>query len=1511
MFPRAKATATSLAIAVLLAACSQGDNNQSARPLAQASAGTAVLAPSPSRLQLDLAAKGALQNAKFGLSPQRPAVPGEFLVKFRSGTPRSGVVNVLNQFSLKSSRPVGRTSGLHRVKLAAGVDGGAALAAYRANPDVEYVEPNYLVRAHATPNDPRFVEQWPLHNTGQTGGNNDADIDAPEAWDVTTGDSGVVVAVIDSGVDYTHPDLAANIYRNTADCDGDHTDSDGNGYVDDCRGIDTANDDSDPMDDAGHGTHVAGIAGAVGNNGIGITGVAWNARILPCKFLDANGVGSIGDAIECLNYIADLKDRGVNIVATNNSYGVDTYSQAMHDAIREQMQRGILFVTSAGNDGEDISDSPIYFDGTLYPCAYYLPNVLCVTVSGSLDGPDPFSNTSRTVVHLAAPGDSVLSTFPGNSYGVLSGTSMAAPHVAGTIALLKSATPGLDWRAAKNLIMTGGDPISFEFRQRGLDYVTVAARRLNANGSLTCTDTTVTQRVQPRPRVPMTWRLGDPLTLAVLNVRCANPNGNVSVTINPQGTVVQLLDNGAGSDLVAGDGIYSAAWTPTTAGRHTLIYPAPADGIIVDVDAHLEPGFPVKTLRTGGSRVNWPELAIGNIDADANLEILAPGLLQGPTYAWKANGELVPGWPILSSGSASDSAAFLALGNLSGSPNQLEIAAGYNGFPGVAEMYRGDGTLLPGWPHDVAVDVANVPGLVDIDGDGIDEMFVAENDFTLHAYRADGTGLSGFPVGTGPLIGGQGVSSPMIADVDADGEAEIFAHTDRVILGVRSDGSRVPGWPADVATSFNLIGIGDVDADGSPEIVRTLGLQDNNSVRLILSLLDRGGRTKLEKELLVTSGSAIPSPGALADLTGDGVPEIVFTSVELQFSRRRIHVVDGKGVALPGWPVDLAGRAAIGWDSGPVVGDVDGDGLPEIVLAADGALFVFDHDGSSVAGFPKEVPAFKAPQSAAIADIDRDNRNEIIVYGDESTQNVGWYRTIWVYDLGGPTPHGPIEWGQYHGNSRRHGYYELGKNLPTQAYLSVQSHGEGSVASSSPGINCGDDCLQLYTKGASVTLTATPAGGTTFAGWTGGCAGQGNPCTITIDRATAVAAKFGTYSLSVALEGPEAESITSAPGGISCPTDCEGTFAAGSQVVLTASPQAAFSHWSGACFGFANTCTVTMDAAKFATAHFTSSHPTAVEVTVDKNGDGSGRVVSSPGGILCGSDCTESFQINSIVELTATADAGSEFVGWTGACNHAANPCTVITNEAKSVTATFAKPQILTIARTGSGSGIVHALPGIDCGSDCSEIYFQNSVVDLIAQAEPGSTFVQWAGGACDGSTVPTCSVTMNGSTTVTARFELVPLLSVAVSGNGAVSSNPAGINCGIDCSEGLVLNSSVTLTAAANPGSQFGGWSGACSGSAVTCTLIMDAAKNVTATFNIPPSPPPSGGGGGGGGGGSFDWRMLAALGLLVLAHLLLRAVPSRTRLGVQHLDRPEPLLRVRSLPRAWNVLDDRRSSP
>jgi subtilisin family serine protease len=305
------------------------------------------------------------------------------------------------------------------------------------------------IGGQVTPNDPFFSYLYGLHNTGQTGGTADADIDAPEAWATTTGSSSVIVAVIDTGIDYTHPDLAANIWTDPA-----------TGY----HGYDYVNYDNDPMDDHGHGTHCAGTVGAVGNNGVGVAGVNWNVKIMAVKFLDSTGRGYTSDAISAIQY---ANSHGAQVIS--NSWGGDGYSQSLKDAIDASPT---VVICAAGNDGKDTDTSPNY------PSAYTSSNIIAVAATDDNDALAAFSNYGATSVDVAAPGVLIYSTYPGNRYVNMSGTSMATPHVAGVTALVKAAVPSYTVAQIKAVILNGVDLKS------GLSRKCVTGGRVNAKLSL-------------------------------------------------------------------------------------------------------------------------------------------------------------------------------------------------------------------------------------------------------------------------------------------------------------------------------------------------------------------------------------------------------------------------------------------------------------------------------------------------------------------------------------------------------------------------------------------------------------------------------------------------------------------------------------------------------------------------------------------------------------------------------------------------------------------------------------------------------------------------------------------------------------------------------------------------------------------------------------------------------------------------------------------------------------------
>ena len=363
--------------------------------------------------------------------------------------------------------------GLRVVRLGGSTDVEDALAAYQSDPNVLYAEPNYRVELQLTPNDPQFDQLWGLNNVGQTGGTVDADIDGVEAWDYGTGSGNVIVAVIDTGVDYTHEDLAANMWVNTGEVAGDGIDNDGNGFIDDVHGYDFRNFDGDPMDDHNHGTHVAGTIGGVGNNGIGVTGVNWNVQIMAVKFLDAGGGGSISDAIESLNYAVA---NGATI--SNNSWGFNgAYSQALDDAVAAARDAGHIFVAAAGNGnfaGIGLNNDVTPF----WPANHEYDNVVAVAALDHANQIATFSNYGATTVDLGAPGVGILSTTIGNTYSTFSGTSMATPHAAGLISLIWDQNPSWSWQQVIDRLYETVQPVA------ALDGITVLGGGINAEAAL-------------------------------------------------------------------------------------------------------------------------------------------------------------------------------------------------------------------------------------------------------------------------------------------------------------------------------------------------------------------------------------------------------------------------------------------------------------------------------------------------------------------------------------------------------------------------------------------------------------------------------------------------------------------------------------------------------------------------------------------------------------------------------------------------------------------------------------------------------------------------------------------------------------------------------------------------------------------------------------------------------------------------------------------------------------------
>jgi PKD repeat protein len=384
-----------------------------------------------------------------------------------------------------------------------------------------------IVTISKTPNDPSYSQLWGMPK-----------ISAPQAWDISTGSDQVMVAVIDTGVNYNHTDLKDNMWINPNEIAGNNVDDDNNGYVDDIHGINAITNTGNPLDDQGHGTHCSGTIGARGNNSVGVVGVCWNVKIIGCKFLSSSGSGSDSDALKCLDYVLALKQKGINIVATSNSYGGSPFSQVFLDAVNAQGQAGILFCAAAGNNGTNNDTSPIY------PASYVSENIIAVANTTSTDGLSSSSCYGATSVDVGAPGTSIYSTY-GSSYSSLSGTSMACPHVAGAVGLLASKFPGAQALQLKTMIMDNVDKIS------SLTGKCVTGGRLNvfkaiSNGPAINANFTFT--IQPFPNhrtvnftdtstssatiTKWAWKFGDGSTSTVKNpTRTYTANGTYSVTL--------------------------------------------------------------------------------------------------------------------------------------------------------------------------------------------------------------------------------------------------------------------------------------------------------------------------------------------------------------------------------------------------------------------------------------------------------------------------------------------------------------------------------------------------------------------------------------------------------------------------------------------------------------------------------------------------------------------------------------------------------------------------------------------------------------------------------------------------------------------------------------------------------------------------------------------------------------------------------------------------------------------
>lgn len=854
---------------------------------------------------------------------------------------------------------------LHVVKMNQGTTASEALARLRKNSSVSYAEPNHRVKlltapfAAATPseapprvlpNDFDFEKLYGMYiaDTNRTR----ADIDAPSAWSVTTGDRKIIVAVIDTGIDYLHEDLQANIWTNSREIPGNGIDDDGNGYIDDVHGYDFVSDDSDPMDDHGHGTHVSGTIGAVGNNELGVAGVCWQVSMMAVKAFDETGDSTVDRVLTAIDYaIAN----GARVI--NASWGLDEESQALHDAVKRAVEAGIIFIAAAGNAKTDEPIFPGSFEEALAVAALDQNSVRAV-----------FSNYGAWV-DLAAPGVDIFSTVPKNGYDYMSGTSMAAPHVSGLAALILSRHPDFDRAQVQNILLNTTDSVASD--------KLIGRGRINAGKALA---------------------VNTPLPFAKLNLQ-ERVHGFIDLAGQANGAGF------AGYALAWGKGPFPAEWHDFHGGTEAV------DGgsLARNLDSSIFPEGQITirlsvTNSDGQAALDLGRLTVENVmlSSPRSADILRAGgkfELRGTVFGKQRSYTVsyAPGldpssWTeIVSSGPTNVADGVLGFWDTSQlQPNQiytlrLKAVSEDETFIYDATAIYLDSHLRAGWP----LALPTQPGFpldewrnvraADLDGDGKSEIVLVDPGGStapeLRVYNLDAQLLwsqllaKGVPASDVPVIG----------DVNGDGRSEIFADTGHELFGFKADGTPLEGkWPVTVEPGNLAKVIADLEQDHNPKLITFS--QDYSTFKgedmRALCVYDRGGNLLREWRVPwcgATNDVQKIFP-AVANLDADPELEIVTVWGCSEIACFKFSKPDG-----PVWRASTGGQILVS----PAIGDVDGDGQSEIIVAGSadgkggsGGIYVFNSNGQLWPGWPV-LDEYSFESAPALCDIDGDGHLEI------------------------------------------------------------------------------------------------------------------------------------------------------------------------------------------------------------------------------------------------------------------------------------------------------------------------------------------------------------------------------------------------------------------------------------------------------------------------------------------------------------------------------------------------------
>jgi uncharacterized repeat protein (TIGR01451 family) len=929
------------------------------------------------------------------------SVPGEVLVNIVPGSSKGDIEAIEHLGDVDHSEHIAnvRNGAIWRMH-SRGKNTEALVAALQRNPKVAYAEPNYIVQSSATPNDPYYSQLYALQKV----------IGAEQAWDVTTGSASIVVGVVDTGINYTHPDLAPNVWSNpggkgnSACAAGTH-------------GFNALTSTCDPRDDHYHGTHVSGTIGAVGNNGVGVTGVNWTTSIMGLKFLDSQGYGTISGAITAIDFAVQAKIDGVNVRVLSNSWGGLGFSKALFDEINKAGENDILFVASAGNDHADNDLDPHY------PSSYSASNLIAVAATDSFDRLASFSNFGLKSVHLGAPGVSILSTYS-DGYAALSGTSMAAPHVAGAAALLLAQSPSLTTAQVKSAILANTEPIEslngktvtggrlslarmFGFPSPpGFSIAVTPASRTIAGGESATFTVTITPETGFSEPVTLTfgglqstWTAvfsPNPTTTTSTLTIWTTPGGAVSAPLTVFGQSSHRLQSATANlivtaapasclsfsgavDSIAGNDANSLATADFNRdGKVDFVAPDVERNRVVVIFGGAA-GSPGATPAAGTAPMF---VAAGDVNGDGKADIVTANSGSNDVSVLIGGGDGTFQTAVAYSVGASPFAVATGDFNRDG---KLDLVTANNGSSSVSVLLgNGNGTFQNAVPYGAASGPFWL-SVADLNRDGNADLLVANfnaDNVSVLLGNGDGTfqTAANFAAGDGP-------SAIAIGDWNGDGNLDLAVSNYNSayvsLLGGHGDGTFAAATNLPLAGGAVSVAAGDLNGDGKADLAVA---RRSNEIALFTG---NGDGTFAIRPLLAASAYSV-NHVLILDATGDGRNDVVAavttsTGVVRTWANTSSCSLNC-GVIGPAVN-DTAGSSP----AGVAAGDFNGDGKADIAVANnnsnDASILLGNGDGSLQPA--SNYAAGNAPRSVAAADFNRDGRADLVV-ADSSSNMVAF-----------------------------------------------------------------------------------------------------------------------------------------------------------------------------------------------------------------------------------------------------------------------------------------------------------------------------------------------------------------------------------------------------------------------------------------------------------------------------------------------------------------------------------------